>query len=578
MRLRYAQIAFASLIAVAGCSSSDVGERVGSNAAAVLAGTVSLPGSNFEIDVDANLKVDNAGALDWANVTEIRKADTPSGPNDESFGQGTKEDTASPTVVTGGIPPNKSDLKFFGVYQEGNTTSGFLNLFWSRVQAPSGTTNMDFEFNQRQCTPSTPLQPPTDPDCTANGLTPIRTTGDLLITYDLAQGGTKPILSERTWTGSVWGPAIDLTGSATAAGSVNTTTIPAAQSDGLGQQDPFTFGEAQIAMSAIFNPNVCESFGSAYLKSRSSDSFTAALKDFVPPVPVSISNCGTVNIHKVDNNGTALKGAVFTLFTDVAPLDGPPPHSGSDAPVVPSNTCTTDTSGNCSLVNILFGQYWVVETTTPTGFQTAPDQNVIITAAASTVNLTFVDNANPASLQIHKADDLGNPLVNAVFTLFIDDPPVGAPRQAAPADHTVATCLNGGVLVPCSCTTNGSGNCSILNITPGSYWVVETTTPPGYFTAPDQPVTLAAGDSTLLPTFTDPRKFHTIVIVCQDASGDGTGPSTLHASGVTVDGVLKTSISSSGTLDQTTLCGLGGARYTDAHLGSNYTTLNVSIP
>src|SRR5262245_29066117 len=96
---------------------------------------VSLPGSNFEIDTDANIKVDDpAPSIDWANVSEIRKADSPSGANDESFGQGSKEDTAVPSVVDGSIPPNKSDLKFFGIFQEGGSTSGFLHLFWSRVQ------------------------------------------------------------------------------------------------------------------------------------------------------------------------------------------------------------------------------------------------------------------------------------------------------------------------------------------------------------------------------------------------------------------------------------------------------------
>ena len=77
---------------------------------------------------------------------EIRQADTASGSNDECFGNGSKEDTANPSVVDGGIPPNKSDLKFFGVYQEGSTSTGFLNLFWSRVQDPSGTTNTDPDY------------------------------------------------------------------------------------------------------------------------------------------------------------------------------------------------------------------------------------------------------------------------------------------------------------------------------------------------------------------------------------------------------------------------------------------------
>ena len=59
--------------------------------------------------------------------------------------------------MSGSIPPNKSDLKAFGVYTEtgevtlGNPTGKFLELLWTRVQDPSGTTNMDFELNQKLC-------------------------------------------------------------------------------------------------------------------------------------------------------------------------------------------------------------------------------------------------------------------------------------------------------------------------------------------------------------------------------------------------------------------------------------------
>jgi hypothetical protein len=170
----------------------------------------SLPGSNFEIDVDANLKLDDpAPSIDWASVSEIRKADTASGQNDESFGNGTKEDTAVPSVVTGGIPPNKSDLKVFGVYQEGNTSSGFLNLFWSRVQDPTGTTNMDFEFNKNKCE-IVNGQPTQGSNCSANNVTPIRSVGDVLIQYDLSNGGVNPTISIRRWQGSAWGPVVPL--------------------------------------------------------------------------------------------------------------------------------------------------------------------------------------------------------------------------------------------------------------------------------------------------------------------------------------------------------------------------------
>ena len=50
-----------------------------------------------------------------------------------------------PTIVSGSIPPNKSDLEKFGVYRESNATGKFLNLFWSRINSPSGTVDMDFE-------------------------------------------------------------------------------------------------------------------------------------------------------------------------------------------------------------------------------------------------------------------------------------------------------------------------------------------------------------------------------------------------------------------------------------------------
>ncbi|SRR6266511_1458851 len=414
---------------------------------------VSLAGSNFEIDTDANLKVDDpAPSLDWANVTEIRKADTTSGPTDESFGQGTKEDTAVPTVVNGSIPPNKSDLKFFGLYQEGGGTSGFLNLFWSRVQEPQGTTNMDFEFNQKRAAAGQ-----------GNGVTPLRTAGDLLVIYDLAQGGTHPVLSIREWTGSAWGPATDLTASNKATGSINTSPIPVEESDGLGSQSARTFGEAQLALSAIFDPTTCESFGSAYLKSRASDSFTAALKDFVPPQAITLSNCGSVKITKTDDASPAnpLSGAEFTLYKDNAPIGG----SRGAEDTATTQTCTTDTTGTCEILNVLQGEYWVVETVTPTGHDTAADQHITVVATEQ-VSLTFVDPRQRGAILVtktrkHAADGPG------------DHPHAGV-------DFTV----NG-----VTKTTDANGQACFDNLLPGDYTVHEVT-PAGYHGEADKTVTV----------------------------------------------------------------------------------------
>jgi hypothetical protein len=476
---------------------------------------VSLPGSNFEIDTDANLKVDDAGSQDWANVTEARKPDTASGPNDESFGQGTKEDTAVPNVVDGSIPPNKSDLKFFGVYQEGGSSSGFLNLYWSRVQDPTGTTNMDFEFNQSTTT-------------SANGVTPVRTAGDLLIIYDLAQGGTRPVLSLRTWTGSAWGPATNLTDSNKATGSINTSPIPAGEADGLGAHSARTFGEAQLALSAIFpDSSVCKSFGSAYLKSRSSDSFTAALKDFVPPVGVNISNCGSIKILKQDDAGDPLAGAEFTLYKDNAPIGG----TRGTEDTITTKTCTTGADGTCEIASVVPGEYWVVETVTPAGHDTAADQHVTVKSNEQ-VSVTFVNIRQLGSVKITKTDDAtpGKPLAGAEFTLFEDNPPLdGAPPHGGEDVATNKTC-----------TTEADGTCTITGVLPGQYWVVETVTPAGHDTAPDQHITVNANEQTSV-TFVDPRHRGAILVTkTRKHAADGPGDHPHAGVEFTVNGVTKT--------------------------------------
>src|SRR5919106_488597 len=477
---------------------------------------VSLAGSNFEIDTDANLKVDDpAPSTDWAGVTEIRKADTTSGPTDESFGQGTKEDTAVPTVVDGSIPPNKSDLKFFGLYQEGGSTSGFLNLYWSRVQEPQGTTNMDFEFNQKRAAAGQ-----------GNGVTPLRTAGDLLVIYDLAQGGTRPVLSLREWTGSAWGPATDLTASGKATGSINTSPIPAGEADGLGAHSARTFGEAQLALSAIFDPTKCESFGSAYLKSRSSDSFTAALKDFVPPQAISLSNCGSVKITKTDDADPAnpLEGAEFTLYKDNAPTGG----SRGAEDTITTQTCTTGADGTCEIPNVLQGQYWVVETKTPPNHDTAADQHLTVVATEQ-VSLTFVNPRQPGSVKITKLDDATppNPLAGAEFTLYEDNPPTGGSR----GDEDIATNK--------SCTTGADGTCTIPGVLPGQYWVVETKTPANHDTAADQHVTVNANEQ-ISVTFVDPRHRGAILVTkTRKHAADGPGDHPQAGVEFTVNGVTK---------------------------------------
>ncbi len=328
---------------------------------------------------DGNLVV-NGSEKDWGTTGLNPQVglDMPSGATDDSFGQGTKEDTAVPTIVDGSIPPQKSDLTRFYVSNEKVGTKDFLYLAWERVQEPNGTTNMDFEFNQKQCTPNAT---PADADCSANGVTPIRTAGDVLIKYDLSQGGTNPVLGYHRWvtTGSssqceasnslpCWGAAQSLTGNFE--GSINDPTNNPPSGvvvDPIAPNAPRnlsarTFGEAAVNLtdSNILpgGGGTCAGFGSAYLKSRSSDSFTAAVKDFVAPVPVNINNCGTITITKATQNGNG----TFS-YTSTGGLPSPADASGNFDITTASNT------GTATFNSVLGGvQYTVTESGPPTGW------------------------------------------------------------------------------------------------------------------------------------------------------------------------------------------------------------------
>src|SRR6266508_2398366 len=114
----------------------------------VAASGANLAGSSFEGN-DGNLIVNTTGNTDWANVAGLNTGiDKPSGSTDNSFGQGTKEDNAQTTVVTGSIPPNKNDLtRFYEASELGANNHNYLYLAWERL-VNIGNANLDFEINQ----------------------------------------------------------------------------------------------------------------------------------------------------------------------------------------------------------------------------------------------------------------------------------------------------------------------------------------------------------------------------------------------------------------------------------------------
>ena len=408
----------------------------------------SLPGSDFEIDNNANLKRDHAApSMDWATVSDTKRGDAPTGRDDDSFAGGTKEDDSCPSTTTGSIPNNKSDLLTFGVFEE-EGTPGFLHLFWTRVQEPSGTTLMDFELNQSSTA------------CTrgdgTTGINPVRTVGDLLLEYRIEQGGAQANILAREWNGSAWGIETDLTEVDLATGTINSSAIPAAESDGLinsGSVSARTFGEASIDLSFIFDSEVCTSFGSAFLKSRSSTSFTSQLKDYIAPVPVNISNCGSITVKKETDPDGAAGSFGFTTTGGLSPA-----------------TFSLSDGGSRTYGNALAGNYSVTEDAAAGDLT-----SIVCTGGGTTVNLanrkvdislaaganvvcTF-NNALKGSILVHKVDDSNALLGGAGFTITPGNVAMNSPST--------------GVF----CTDN---------LAFGSYTITETTVPNGYNGGPPQ--------------------------------------------------------------------------------------------
>ena len=69
-----------------------------------------------------------------------------------------------------------------------------------------------------------------------------------------------------------------------------------------------TFGEASFDLTAVAGSDPCLSFGTSTLKSRSSDSFTSQLKDFIRPIPVSSQNCGAIKVSKTYKHAASGSG------------------------------------------------------------------------------------------------------------------------------------------------------------------------------------------------------------------------------------------------------------------------------
>jgi len=232
------------------------------------------------------------------------------------------------------------------------------------------------------------------------------------------------------------------------------------------------------------------------------DKGTVVNKPFtsIPPTPPTVDKpelkLYSIQLHKVNNEGKPLVGAVFGLFEADGTTPVANPYGEGQA------TATSDANGLVTFTGLEAKDYVVRELTAPDGYQLS-DEVIKIAASDLVASNSVVDKGNVVNkpftsipptpptvdkpklklynIQLHKVDADGNALAGAVFGLFEAD---GVTPVANPYGEGQATA-----------TSDEHGLVTFIGFEARDYVIKELTAPAGYQLLSD-PITVSASDFT----------------------------------------------------------------------------------
>src|SRR5215204_1690773 len=322
-----------------------------------LAGSANpLPGSTFE-GGDGN----QAAALprtDWQNIAGVNHSPDPN-LNDNIFAGGNEGKENDPgawnfATQNGGSTPGKNNILDAYSVNDPVSSDVFLYLAFTRGD-PTGTTYMAFELNQRA-------------ELWNNGKAkiPCRTTGDIIVSYQVS--GNSPDVILQKWTSSTSDAATGCakTGSLTdytavvdnvdAQGGVNAGPIQNFVPSSYpwpGNTIPASlFGEGSLNLTKLLSGALgtpCFSFGSIWMHTRASTSDSSNLDDYIAPRALLVRNCSAsgTKYHDLDADGVRDAGepglAGFRMWAD---------YDNNGVRDVGEPFDDTDASGNYTIANV----------------------------------------------------------------------------------------------------------------------------------------------------------------------------------------------------------------------------------
>ncbi|WMI68362.1 T9SS type A sorting domain-containing protein [Mangrovimonas sp. YM274] len=226
-----------------------------------------------------------------------------------------------------GKPTSKCDINTVLLHQTTNVedTQKWLILAGDRLTT-NGTSYIDFEFSQGKFArnsdgtfTSVGLEDDGETEIdlsSSNGRTP----GDFVLSMEYSNGGTNANVHYYVWEGEegnpnsykfVEYPITDIAGSAYGATNGDSGVSVPFEAFDSSTYIPFAFVEAAVNIDGIIEStgNNCTAINikTVFVKTKASDSYNAALKDFVDPIPVNFQ-FGEAQLDYLDeycNLGTA---------------------------------------------------------------------------------------------------------------------------------------------------------------------------------------------------------------------------------------------------------------------------------